>query len=108
MSGEARMARVCDCGHVAQVHHGADHGPASHQGCQHGSRLLGYCGCELTSGQVADLQDPALFEDGGWETLATAHAELGRIPVTIECDEGPIVAPAAPHPTLPIATRKGH
>ena len=61
MSEEARMARVCDCGHVAQVHHGADHGPAGHQGCQHGSRLRGYCGCGLTSGQVADLPDPALF-----------------------------------------------
>ena len=41
--------------------------------------------------------------EGGWETVATDHAELGRIPVAVEYDEGVLVFPVAPHPVLPIA-----
>ena len=58
------------------------------------------------------LDDPDLIDgecwavewvaEGGWETVATDHAEIGRIPVAVEYDEGVLVAPVAPHPVLPI------
>ena len=40
-------------------------------------------------------------EDGGWETVAAADdVTWPRIPVSVECDEGVIIAPIAPQPTL--------
>ena len=40
-------------------------------------------------------------EAGGWETVAAADgAQWPRIPVSVECDEGAIIAPIAPQPTL--------
>ena len=40
-------------------------------------------------------------EEGGWETVASADdAKWPRIPVTVEYDEGVVIAPVAPHPAL--------
>ena len=40
-------------------------------------------------------------EDGGWETVAAAGgATWPRIPVTVEYDEGVVIAPVATHPAL--------
>lgn len=57
------------------------------------------------------LDDPDLIDgqcwaaewvqEGGWETVATDHDEIGRVPVDVEYIEGVLVSPVAPHPTLP-------
>lgn len=41
-------------------------------------------------------------EDAGWESVQVAEgAEFPPIPVSVTCDEGPVLAPILPHPTLP-------
>lgn len=41
-------------------------------------------------------------EDAGWESVQVAEgAEFPPIPVSVACDEGPVLAPILPHPTLP-------
>lgn len=42
-------------------------------------------------------------EDGGWETVQCEEgASFPRIPVSVVYDEGPVIAPIAPHPLLPL------
>lgn len=41
-------------------------------------------------------------EDAGWESVQVEEgAEFPLIPVSVTCDEGPMLAPILPHPTLP-------
>ena len=41
-------------------------------------------------------------EDAGWESVQVEEgAEFPPIPVSVTCDEGPMLAPILPHPTLP-------
>lgn len=41
-------------------------------------------------------------EDAGWESVQVAEgAEFPPIPVSVACDEGPVLAPILPHPALP-------
>jgi hypothetical protein len=43
-------------------------------------------------------------DEGGWETVQCDEgATFPRIPVSVSCDEGPVIAPVTPHPLLPIA-----
>ena len=61
------------------------------------------------------LDDPDLIDgecwavewaaEGGWETVATDHAEIGRIPVAVQYDEGVLVAPAEEEPPGPRIVR---
>ena len=54
---------------------------------------------DLTAGHECRAVEWA--EDGGWETVAAADdVTWPRIPVSVECDEGVIIAPIAPQPTL--------
>ncbi len=55
---------------------------------------------DLTSGNPCWAVEWA--EEGGWESVAGADGvEWPRIPVTIEYDEGVLVAPVFPEPILP-------
>ena len=46
-----------------------------------------------------------LRAEGGWETVATDSAEIGRIPVAVAYDEGVLVAPVEEEPAGPPVIR---